>query len=130
MSGLTTQRLRRRIFGQLWTLAVQFVLGVVLTIIGSEATGNGHVVYIVVFVLHVVTAIGLIEGAVYIVVKAHSRLNWAILVVLALTFVSGGLTVWTGNDMWSFVMAVGFLGVGWLYGIAYVRADRALRVGG
>ena len=121
-----SRRLRRRIFGQLWTLAVQFALGMVLNVIGSQATGAAHTVYVTALVLHILTAIGLVEGGIYIVIKARSRLNWATLAALALTFISGGLTTWTGNDVWSFVMASGFLVTSWLYGVAYVRADRSL----
>lgn len=126
-TSLEPRRYRRRIFGQLWTLAVQFALGMVLNLVGSEAVGGMHGIYIAALILHIVTAIGLIEGAIYIIFKAPSRLNWLTLGVLALTFVSGLLTVWTGQDAWSLVMAAGFGLTGWLYGMAYVRADRVLR---
>lgn len=106
---------------------MQFALGMVLNLVGSEAVGGMHSIYVVALILHIATAIGLIEGAIYIIFKAPSRLNWLTLGVLALTFVSGLLTVWTGQDAWSLVMAAGFGLTGWLYGMAYVRADRALR---
>lgn len=124
---ITPRRYRRRVFGQLWMLALQFILGMGLNLIGSETTGPLHVVYVTVLVLHIVNALGLIEGGIYIVLKRHSWLAHVAAGATGFAFLSGLLTVWTHNDGWSLAMAVGFGAAGWLYGQLYVQADRAVR---
>jgi uncharacterized membrane protein (DUF485 family) len=79
-----------------------------------------------VLAVHILNALGLVEGAIYIVWKRPSRLAWWTTIVLALTFMSGVLTVRTEQDSWSFVMAIGFVASAWLNGVLYVRADRQL----
>lgn len=114
-------KLRRRAFGQLWTLAVQFVLGMILNLLSQEAN---PIAYDVVLALHILTAIGIIEGAVFILLKDGSRLAWQAALAAALAFAAGILTELTGHDYWSFIMAMGFLFAAWWYGQLYVRADR------
>lgn len=118
---------RRRIFSQLWMLALQFILGMLLNFIGSDATGGQHTIYIVVLVVHILNAIGLVEGAVYIALKAPGRLAWATAAALTATLVSGVLTAMTDSDIWSFIMASGFLVSSWLYVMLYIRADRQIQ---
>lgn len=115
---------RRRVFSQLWMLALQFVLGMLLNLTGSEAAGTKHTFYIVVLVLHILNAIGLVEGGLYIALRAPSKLAWWSAIIVTATLCSGVLTAMTGRDFWSFVMACGFLASGWLYGLLYMQADR------
>lgn len=123
---LTSRRLCRRVFSQLWMLALQFVLGMVLNLIGSGATGAKYTIYSVVLVSHILNAIGLVEGGLYLALKGPSKLSWWAAATISATFCAGILTEFTQQDVWSFVMACGFVASSWLYGALYVRADRSL----
>lgn len=127
LKPFTPQKFRRRVFGQLWMLVLQFVLGMALNLVGEESAGARHTLYDVVLVAHILNAIGLIEGGVYIALKYSSKLSWWAAVAILATLTSGILTQFTKNDAWSFAMASGFIVSMWLYGMLYVRADRALK---
>lgn len=114
----------RRVFGQLWMLALQFVLGMLLNLIGSEAPGAEHTIYITVMIVHIVNAIGLVEGGLYIALRELSRLAWVAAAAMGAAFLGGVLTVLTQRDWWSFVMACGFLVSSGLYVLLYIKADR------
>jgi len=120
----TGQRLRRRIFGQLWMLALQFILGMLLNMLGADSTGTKHTVYMVILILHIINAIGLVEGGIYIILKEKSTLSYYAAVAIIVTFCCGVLTTFTQNDIWSFAMACGFLVSSWLYGVLYIHEDR------
>ena len=124
LKPFTPTYFRRRVFGQLWMLALQFLLGMLLNLIGSESTGIEHTIYVTALVIHILNAIGLVEGGLFIALKERSRLAWCTAAAVALTSGSGALTVATGSDVWSFVMASGFLASGWLHVMLYIRADR------
>lgn len=126
LKPLTPHRFRRRVFGQLWMLALQFVLGMLLNLIGSDASGFKHNAYDTVLVIHILNAIGLLEGSIYIALKMPSKLAWWAAALITIALSSGILTWHTGNDIWSFVMAVGFLTSSWQYVLLYVRADRSV----
>lgn len=110
-------------------LALQFILGMVLNLLGNPSGGIGHPVYATVLVLHILNAIGLIEGGAYIALRQPPprRLAWWATVAVLLTLLSGVLTVRTGEDLWSFAMACGFIISAWLYGTLYVATDRKAR---
>ncbi|HET6924578.1 MAG TPA: hypothetical protein VFH39_01995 [Candidatus Saccharimonadales bacterium] len=127
LKPFTPELYRRRVFSQLWMLALQFVLGMIMNLMGEQHRGTSHVVYVVVLVTHILNAIGLAEGGVYIALKAPGKRNWVAAIVVLTTLTSGILTVRTRNDMWSFVMACGFLASAWLYVMTYIRADRMVR---
>ncbi len=127
LKPFTPKKFRRRVFSQLWMLALQFIVGMLLNIIGSETSGASHVVYNVVLVVHVLNAIGLVEGGIYIAVKERNKLSWWTALALFATSCAGVLTVVTGQDIWSFAMACGFLVSAWLCVVLYMRADRVLR---
>lgn len=119
----TPKRFRRRVFSQLWMLALQFLLGMLLNFIGADATGTNHTIYIIVLILHILNALGLVEGNIYIALKEKSKLSWYAVGALIITFCAGILTVFTKQDIWSFVMACGFLASCWLNGMLYIQAD-------
>lgn len=119
------KKFRRRVFSQLWMLALQFILGMVLNLIGNGTLGASHTVYNVALVVHILNAIGLVEGGIYIALKEHSQLSWWAAIALSITFCGGVLTMRTGQDIWSFVMACGFLASSWLHVVLYMRADRS-----
>jgi hypothetical protein len=108
-------------------LALQFVLGMLLNLLDDPTKGGGHTVYVSMLVLHIINAIGLAEGGIYIGLRHPQRLAWWAAAVVALTFTSGILTVRTQQDAWSFAMACGFIVSAWLYGMLYVAADRKPR---
>lgn len=130
LKAFTPARLRRRTFGQLWMLALQFILGMVLNLLDNPSGGIGHPVYVTVLVLHILNAIGLLEGGIYIVLRQPlpRRLAWWATAATLFTLLSGILTVRTGQDIWSFAMACGFIVSAWLYGMLYVAADRKARI--
>jgi len=127
LKPFTPKRRQRRIFSQLWMLALQFVLGMLLNLIGNSTHGVSHTAYTVTLVAHILNAIGLVEGGVYIALKERSSPSWRAAVAISVTFCGGVLAVLTGQDLWSFVMACGFLTSSWLYVVLYVHADRASR---
>ena len=126
LKPFTPQRFRRRVFSQLWMLALQFLLGMLLNLLGEEATGTNHIIYVNVLIIHILNAIGLVEGGIYIALKEQSKLSWWATVALVIAFLGGILRVLTHQDMWSFVMACGFLGASWLHMMLYIQADRRL----
>lgn len=125
----TPKKFRSRVFSQLWMLALQFLLGMLLNLIGSDATGTNHIIYIIVLILHILNAIGLVEGNIYIALKEKSKLSWYAVGALSITSCAGVVIVWTKQDIWSFVMAVGFLVSCWINGILYIQADRRVNNG-
>ena len=126
LKPITPKKLHRRIFSQLWMLALQFILGMMLNLIGNEASGAKHTVYNVVLIAHIVNAIGLLEGGVFIALKEQSKLSWWATIFITITFCGGILTVLTKQDAWSFVMACSFLVSSCLYIVLYMRADRKI----
>ena len=108
-------------------LALQFILGMLLNVIGSDTQGTLHTIYVAVLVAHILNAIGLVEGGLFIVIKERSRLAWYAALAVTFTLFSGVLTARTDSNIWSFVMAAGFLVTSWLYFVLYLKADRQLR---
>lgn len=129
MSPFTAERLKRRVFGQLCQLALQFVLGMALNLIGSDSHGALRVFVIVILILHILNGIGLFEGNLYIGLRERTRLSWWAFAATTAAFASGILTVSMSSlaDVWSFIMAIGFVASAWLNGMLYVRADQHLR---
>lgn len=127
LKPFTPAYFRRRVFGQLWMLALQFILGMLLNLIGNEASGIKHTMYVIILTAHIVNAIGLVEGGLYIALKEQSRLAWLAAAGIAVTSLGGLLTVLTQMNWWSFVMACGFLASSWLYVMLYIKADRQSR---
>ncbi len=103
-----------------------FLLGMGVNLIGlpSETTGTAKTATSVLLALHVVLAIGLVAGAIVTVLRARgsSFMRQAAigLVAVALTFLSGAVTISTGDARWSYAMSVGFIASLWVYGVLYV----------
>lgn len=127
LKPFTPKRHRRRVYSQLWMLALQFIFGMVLNLVGSDTRGASHTLYNATLVAHILNAIGLVEGGIYIALKERSSLSWWATAAISVTFCGGILTVLTGLDAWSFIMACGFLASSWIYVVMYIRADRALQ---
>lgn len=113
MTGTAPTKLERRSREALSALAVQFLLGMGLNLLPTEDSGGGLIVDGILFVLHVLVGIGVVVVAVRLLVAARAdgvgrtEALWG-LVVVALTFVIGVLTVITGSEWLSFLMAAGF----------------------
>lgn len=122
----TPKKLKSRVFSQLWMLALQFVLGMALNLIGTDTTGPSHTLYTVILVTHILNAIGLVEGSIYILIKEKDKLSIYIVTALCITLSAGILTVFTRQDIWSFAMACGFILSSWLTVLQYIQADRKL----
>jgi hypothetical protein len=111
---------------QIQLLTVQFLLGMLANFIGSGVNGWVLAVGITVVVLHIVVAIALVVISVMMVVVARrtgegdARMAQLGAVILAVTFVTGILTLITGSNWWSYAMSVGFIGVFLIYGKMYV----------
>ena len=127
LAPFTPKRFRRRVFSQLWMLALQFVLGMGLNLIGSDTRGASHVLYATLLGLHVLNALGIVEGGFFIALKEHTKLAWWGSIAANIAFAGGVATVMTHQDGWSFIMACGFLATIWLNGMLFVQADRRLR---
>jgi len=103
-------------------LAVQYLLGIGATLLGSpqDNSGAASVISGIVLGLHALVGIGLIAVAVrvWLVARregvAQRAALWAFIVII-LTFLAGVGTMFTGNDWLSFLMAVGFIVAAALY---------------
>lgn len=129
LKPFTPEKLRRRTLGQLWQLGLQFVLGMILNIVGSDTRGASHMLFVVVLLLHVLNGIGLVEGNLYIALKEKTNISWWAFAAVTTSLGAGVLTeaMPTITDVWSFVMAVGVVPAVWLNGTIYLWADRRLR---
>ena len=93
LQPFTLPQFRRRVFGQLWMLALQFLLGMLLNLIGSESTGAWHTAYVTVLIIHILNAIGLVEGG-----FVPSGCSKAICSQVARVFVIA-MTRWDSNSL-------------------------------
>lgn len=111
-------------------LTIQFLLGMAVSLIGppKEASGGAKIATTVFLALHVLIAIGLVIGAVMAFSAAKKlgsgfkRLASFASASIGATFVAGVLTMITGNNWWSYLMAAGFITSLLLYGAIVVRA--------
>jgi len=108
-------------------LGVELVLGMALNLIGEDSTGLMKTIYFIALALHILIAFGIVGGAISIAVKEKSTLSVWAATIAGSTLVSGMLTEALKQNVWSFVMACGFLITGWMYSVLYVRVDRQLR---
>lgn len=124
MSTPTTspEALVRRSREALSTLAVQFLLGIGINLIGSpeENSGAAGIVAGIVLGLHALVGIGLIVVSVrvWLVARreglAQRSALWAFIVII-LTFLVGVGTMFTDSGWMSFLMSVGFVAAAALY---------------
>jgi hypothetical protein len=126
--------LSNRVRGQLAMLIVMFLLGMAVNLLGEPESALGKATHGILLGLHVLVAIGIIVGASIVMSKAV-KVGGAILRTarfatagVGTAFVGGVLTLavkggW--SDVWSYVMAVGFL-VGFVfYGQLYMKLRSA-----
>jgi hypothetical protein len=126
-------QLNRRARSQLSMLALQFLLGMGVNLIGlpSENTGAAKVITGILLGLHVLLSLGLLVVAGLLMLRSgpmddamrNQALVGAVLVVVS--FVAGILDTSLGSHWWSFLMAVGFIGAFVVYGRIYVQTARS-----
>ena len=136
MSGLTAAMhahrgdVRHLARHQVMGLAVQFLLGVAVGLIGlpSQARGGAQTASTVFLAAHVVIALGLAVGAI-LVIRATAGLpdqsrRLAILgtAAIAAAIAAGVLTMTTRSNWWSYGMALGFIAALLAYGGLLVQA--------
>ena len=118
----SAEKLTRRSREALYTLGLQFLLGMAANLIGSpeENSGAGAAVAGIVLGLHALVGIGLIVVSVRVWMAARAERAgvrsalWAFIVII-LTFLAGVGTMMTGNGWLSFLMSVGFVVAAALY---------------
>ncbi|WP_426517083.1 hypothetical protein ACPPVQ_19630 [Diaminobutyricibacter sp. McL0618] len=124
------ESLRRRSREALSALAVMFLLGMAMNLIG-EPKGTFVIVVDTIFtILHILIAIGLIVVAVRALLAARKaglgqRLALWGLIVIIIAFLAGVGTIISGNEWASYVMAVGFLVAAAIYGGTFFASYRA-----
>lgn len=124
--------LKRNARGQLAMLIAQLLFGMAVNLIGtpSEAGSAGKVASSILLGLHVLVAIGLIVGAIRAIPQAatiggpEKILAWISAIAVLVTFAAGVLTLTSGSNWWSYLMATGAAATLVTYGILYVRALR------
>jgi len=125
------ERLRTRLRGMLWMLALVFLLGMGANLVGlpAENDGAGRVVSIVLIALHALLGIGILATAIRVMPAARDsgigrREALIGLITVIITFLAGVGTVMTGSGWLSFVMAAGFLVAAGAYVVAAIAAAR------
>ena len=100
---------------QIVGLAIQFLLGMAVNLLGlpSQARGAAHTATTVFLAAHVLITLGLLAGAVMIV-RAAGRAPFRPLAIegaiaIAATTAAGILTMITKSNWWSYIMALGFI---------------------
>jgi uncharacterized membrane protein len=123
---------------QVMGLAVQFLLGMAVNLLGqpSETRGGAHAASTVLLAAHVLITLGLIVGAA-LVVRATASVRgrqrqlavWGA-VAIAATTAAGILTMITSSDWWSYGMALGFIASLLCYGGLLAQAGTPSRLSG
>ena len=126
---------RRPARHQVMGLSVQFLLGMAVSLIGqpSETTGTAHTASNLLLGLHILLAVGMVANAVMVLRAATNgsgqqrQLARSGAVLVALTFVTGVLTLITKSNWWSYGMAIGFISSLGLYVTLLVQAASPAR---
>src|SRR5262249_38630571 len=121
--------LNRRVRGQLIMLAISFLLGTAVNLIGlpNENSGAGKATTSTLLGLHILISVGLLVGAALCIWRsgplAPPSRNQAVIggALIVITIVAGVLTLATESNWWSYLMAVGFIGSVIVYGNLLLR---------
>jgi hypothetical protein len=117
-----------RVRGQLAMLTLLFLLGMAVNLLGEPETAFGKALWGIFLGVHVLIAIGVLVGTaltMQLALKAGGKILRTTRVASAgvgIAFLGGILTL-TGpwNDLWSYVMAAGFLVALVFYGLLYMQ---------
>lgn len=121
----------KQVRGQLGGLSFMFLLGMLVNLIGlpSEATGSAKTATSISLGLHGLIGLGLIAGGIAVLLKARSSIfvkhAWLGLLAVLFTFLAGLLTMATESNVWSYIMAAGFILSFWVYGALLVKIRAA-----
>ncbi len=123
------QALSGRATRQIYMLTAEFLLGMALNLIdmSNRTTRIARTAVSIFLGLHALIAIGLVVGAAFTVrwalkIGPHpSRLAWAGLACIIITFAAGVLTTKLDSDAWSYLMAVGFIASSLVYDALLVQ---------
>jgi hypothetical protein len=113
---------------QIVGLAIQFLLGMAVNLLGlpSQARGAAHTATAVFLAAHVLITLGLLAGAVMIIraaARAPSRpLAIEGAIAIAATTAAGIFTMITKSNRWSYTMALGFIASLLAYGGLLMQA--------
>lgn len=121
-------KLREASRGVIIMLTVQLLLGMAVNLIGlpEEVSGGAKSVTTISLLLHVIVGVGLIVAAIRTlrVGKLFDdtvlRLTRIGALTVGVTFIFGALTMITGDNWWSYLMAVGFMAAVLLYGSIFM----------
>lgn len=126
-----TAKLRERARGQIIMLVAQFLLGMGVNLIGlpDETSGGAKKATQIFLGLHVLISLGLLIGAILCVVFAikagvFKKLAQAGAAGVVITITAGVLTMATGSNWWSYLMAVGFMASLLAYASLYSKAGK------
>ena len=119
---------------QIMGLAVQFLLGMAVNLLGLPAQTNGaaHAATIAFLAAHIVVSAGMLAGAFMVVrVAARAGDRWRSLAIwgaaaIVATIAAGIVTLITNSNWWSYAMAAGFIASLLIYGGILVRSGTAL----
>lgn len=115
---------------QIMGLAVQFLLGMAVDLLGlpAQTTGAAHAATLAFLGAHIVVSAGMLAGA-FMIVRAAARAGdrWRRLAIwggaaMVVTVAAGVLTLITSSNWWSYAMAAGFIASLLIYGTILVRA--------
>lgn len=119
------KRLEGRLQGMVSMLSIQFLLGLALATVADydpdTHTGN-HAAHQVLLGLHVLVAVGILVGAVQMVLgtkKGAPRLSGLAiggLVAVVVAFAAGAVRLSVDNEWLTFIMGVGFIAAVGIYG--------------
>lgn len=125
--------LARSAGAQLLLLLLQFLVGMAVNMVGvpAETTGTARLAADLLLGLHVLAAIGMLVGAVFALRYsrgAGSRLRpmaFRGFGTVVVAFAAGVLTLLTGSDWWSYLMAAAATASLIFYGLLFVRSKEA-----
>ncbi len=126
------EALKRNARGQLAMLISQLLFGMAVNLIGtpSETSGFSRIATSILLGLHILVGIGLLAGAIRAIPQAAkinppaTTLAWISAVAIVVTFAAGVLTLTSGSNWWSYLMAVGASATLVTYGLLYVKTLR------
>ena len=118
---------------QLMGMAVQFLLGMAVNLLGlpAQTTGAAHAATLAFLAAHIVVSAGMLAVA-FMIVRAAARTGdrsrrlaiWGAAAIVA-TIAAGILTLITNSNWWSYAMAVGFIASLLIYGGILVQGGTA-----
>jgi hypothetical protein len=121
-------KLVTRLNAQIVMLIAEFLLGMIVNLIGTPSSSAAKIAFRVTLPLHVLLGLGLVVNAVLIIrlaatigdkTKATSRAGAAMILA---AFIFGALTMGAPlANLWSFAMAAAFIGAFITYGRLYIH---------